>query len=288
MIEINGQKINPQEFIDKWEKWALTPTGRSHKIISENIQWLYEQANLTPVPVVVCDTLAHFSDELNSVRDSVMASVRDSVGAYYWADDLAFDDVFLKTKVITDKKLTQKIVKYIDVLSDCSFEFLTDKKAIVLIKPKILRDPNKRLHCEEDLAVKWAEDDGFHYLHGVRFDKELWSKVVKQELSFQEAMAIVDIDQRWVAIKFLGEKILQGTDNELLNKSERGNELYLVRNLFPSHPEAYYLRYICPSTGRVYFSGIDPEIGKKKNADEAMSWKFGLVPSEYQELKTEA
>ena len=75
------------------------------------------------------------------------------------------------------------------------------------------------------------------------------------------------------ALKFVGlEKLLKTKDAKRLNKSKRGNELYLIKNVFSS--DAYYLKYTCPSTGRVYVSGIDPEVGKKKDADLAMAWKF--------------
>jgi hypothetical protein len=68
-----------------------------------------------------------------------------------------------------------------------------------------------------------------------------------------------------------------------MDSSKRGNELYLIQNVFTR--DAYYLKYACPSTGRVYVSGIEPEVGEQGSADLSMAWKFGLTEKEYKELK---
>ena len=84
------------------------------------------------------------------------------------------------------------------------------------------------------------------------------------------------------ALKVVGvENIIKGAT--LLDKSDRGNELYLVKNVFTR--DALYLKYTCPSTGRVYVSGVDPNL--PHNADACMAWKFNLTVEDYQRLENE-
>jgi len=56
-------------------------------------------------------------------------------------------------------------------------------------------------------------------------------------------------------------------------------ELHRIDNVF-SQP-AYFLKYSCPSTGRIYVSGIDPQVGKLNDVASALAWKFGLNKNEY-------
>ena len=80
---------------------------------------------------------------------------------------------------------------------------------------------------------------------------------------------------------------LRGVDAELVHKSERGNELYVVNEWYSDGSEAYFLRYMCPSTGRVYVKGLRPDIAWK-NADSAQAWSFGLTHDEYRNLTAES
>ena len=89
------------------------------------------------------------------------------------------------------------------------------------------------------------------------------------------------------ALKIKGaETLLKESKTKLLDKSKRGNELYIVKGIF--NQDAYFLKYTCPSTGRIYVSGIDPEIGKQGSADNSMAWKFQLEKSDYEKLIIEA
>ena len=88
------------------------------------------------------------------------------------------------------------------------------------------------------------------------------------------------------ALKLVGvEKLLKTKNSKLVKKSKKGNELWLIKDVFSS--DAYYLKYSCPSTNRVYVSGIDPEVGKKGDPDECMAWKWGISTSEYLTLEME-
>ena len=108
------EKLTPEQealipvIRDKWIRKAITPTHRDISIIQNNIITLYELANISPVPVIVCEDLKHFENEISqfikkessvwssvrsavwssvesSVRSSVLSSVESSVESSVWS-----------------------------------------------------------------------------------------------------------------------------------------------------------------------------------------------------------
>ena len=154
--------------------------------------------------------------------------------------------------------------------------------------PLVLLDTNNRFHSDEKPAMRWKGGAELYYLHGVKLEKDMWNKIINKELSGKEIMALENMEQRMVALKYMNADAMLATMNaELINSSMRGNWLYRVpEGIFST--EAYFLKYTDPSTGRVYISGVDPEVAKQGNADMCMGWKFGLAPEQYEQLTVEA
>jgi len=155
-------------------------------------------------------------------------------------------------------------------------------KVSVIIRP-VIKCVDGRFHSVTGPAVKWKNDEDY-FLYGVRFNKQLWEKIVNKSMSFQEIMKIKNIEQRMIAFKIMDrEKLLREAGARLIDKSPRGNELYIVESLFGK--PAYFLKYQCPSTGRVYISGIDPSVASyKPDADFCMAWKLGISPEDYKNI----
>jgi len=157
---------------------------------------------------------------------------------------------------------------------------------IITIQPKI--DPEG--------PVKWKGEVEVYFLNNVIFNKYLWMALVEKKIvSLKGILRLGNIEQRMAAIRFMGiEWLLKESKAELIDKSERGNELYRIDKIF--RQPAYFLKYKDISTDRVYFSGVDPEALKneeKKNrngelADKAMGWKFSWSLKEYNKLKIES
>ena len=154
---------------------------------------------------------------------------------------------------------------------------------------KINLNNSGQLHSETEMAISYKDGWGIYALNGVRFNKKLWEKIVARKMSFKEVSEIKDIDQRVQAMAYCPPDQFLKEKGQLIDKSKRGNELYLIPKevkLFTT--DAYFLFYQDTSTGRKYMSGIDPEIGKSKNADECMAWKHNWSLQEYQALKIES
>lgn len=150
-------------------------------------------------------------------------------------------------------------------------------------------------------AVKWKGEIEAYYINNVLFNKHLWEALVdKRIVSLKGILGLRNIEQRMSALSFMGiEWLLKESNAKLIDKSKRGNELYMIAEIFQE--PAYFLKYKDISTDRVYFSGIDPAIFRrtignaittifKKGdmADKAMAWKFQIELKEYNQLKIES
>jgi hypothetical protein len=90
---------------------------------------------------------------------------------------------------------------------------------------------------------------------------ETWidiAKNAKENYTVEDLLSLDNIEQRMAALRIFGaEKLIEETHAECVSKSKRGNELYKIpreRGLFDE--DAYYLKYSCVSTGRIYVSGV--------------------------------
>ena len=209
-------------------------------------------------------------------------------GAYFynWG---AWADYFTRIGII-DSEVSENFLK---LLRANSFDsILTDSGwAIVCEMPQyVKRDEQLRIHSVDGPAIEWSDTFKLYSINGVRFEEEMFRKVTGGTMTAKEILNIEIIDQRVVALKLRGvENLLTELNAEEIHKSERGNTLYALNDIFPDFPKAYFLKYACPSTGRVYVDGVDPEVASRtKNADHCMAWKHHMTPEQYSELRFES
>ena len=177
-----------------------------------------------------------------------------------------------------------------------------------LAKPKVRADDVYRPHSTNSPSISWKWTK-IHCLYGVYFDEKLFYEIVDRKLDGKKIISLTNMEQRRVAMDIYGiEKLMESLDKKLVDKSSRGNELYRINLGYSSNSiqisrrmsewapnteqiTGLVLKYSCPSTGRIYFSGI-PEFNDNeqriKSADQAMAWKFGLSEEEYSRLTIEA
>lgn len=78
---------------------------------------------------------------------------------------------------------------------------LGEKMAVLLIKPKVFRDAQKRLHREDGKAIEWKKDGSdYFFLHGINFEEELYWKIISNELKSTDMFQLTE-RQRYAAIK---------------------------------------------------------------------------------------
>lgn len=79
------------------------------------------------------------------------------------------------------------------------------------------------------------------------------------------------------------DQILVDAGATLKNFSKKGNELYETRRIIRNRV-LKILKYVDPSTGRIYISFVPDHIN---DADEAMAWKFSITKQQYRDLVDE-
>jgi hypothetical protein len=163
--------------------------------------------------------------------------------------------------------------------------FFKDVAILCSTPKKTKKDDQGRLHSVSEAALQWKDDQNDYFIHGVMFEEDLWEKVTKRELKIKEMLQIQNIEQRHTAIQLYGyNTLIDEIDAELMNRSKRGNELYLLNNSLIRGRSIKLLKYKCPSTDRIYFSFVPDDM---HFADNAMAWKFNLTPKEYDNLDIE-
>ena len=164
----------------------------------------------------------------------------------------------------------------------------TDGKELFLAPNPVVRMNGNLFHSDSLPAIEWKTIKEY-YLNDVKFPKELWERVVSGSMPFQEILQIEDIDQRTQAMRYGNvDEFIKHAKGNLLDSyikiAANGKEVLYKLYKIPAGDiflkDAYYAVYQCPSTDRVYMSGVEP----CKTVAEAMSWKHWMKPSEWKRL----
>jgi len=287
---------------DEWlDRIFSCKTTLNKKEATKHIKWLYKYSGLKEPMVVFLDNPYHLQIGANLVsqgeamckaenkgRNRLWKKMVDkklkffdfgNVETIWYYNVVAFYDFFQRINIIQNKDLDN----WINLLkSGICFTIPLEGICFACPLPKrILRDGSK-LHSDTKSAIAWDGYEQF-YLYGIAFDKNLWTKITKKEMPVKDILSMRNIEQRMAAMKTVGMSyLLKELDAELLD-TQKGVSLYLVKNAFSQH--AYFLKYFCPSTGREYMSGIDPDFAKKNpDALKCMASKWELTRIDYNNL----
>ena len=242
----------------------------------------------------------------NNIRINIWSNIGDNIRDNIWNNKMEFSTFsssdsswvhwylyqlyYFEVGLLKEDEYSKLLRLYIDDVIDSWMCIYLKNVAVVSRKPVVRRE-DERLHSDQLPAVLFPDGYEIYFLDGVEFPKETWQRVVSKEMSLSEIMKIEISDQRTVALKYNPQAIIK-EKAKLVHKSERGNELYLVKgseiNTLTSYPEMYFLKMTCP-TGRVFIEGVEPEFAKNhQNADECQAELCGLVLSEYMSLSMES
>lgn len=192
--------------------------------------------------------------------------------------------MFLYYKLM-DKKLNKILQVYSNMYYTNgigTYKLLDEYAIIVRMPKKIIRNHEGILHSIKEPAVQWKNNYDIYFIHGVEFDKKLWTKIVENKLTAINILKIDNIEQRYIALKMIGpEKLINQLNAKLISKTERNNELYEIKIKYDTYK---ILKYKCPSTDRIYVKFVPPEIN---SADEAQAWSFQISIEEYSIMKKE-
>ena len=286
MQEFDHEKLDA--FKEEWFDFIFH-SGQDLKEtdITKDVEWLYNFLKLKVPPVYVSDSYKTFRDKIKEVAGD---------DAKFSEVGLAHDNWLLEYACFENAGLikNEDFKRYVGMMRKGIFTMAIFDEALFICKlPVATRlDDQQRLHSATAPAIEWRDGQKIFAIRGVSFDEELWTKVTKKTLTAKEILGLSNIEQRYIALDLYGyENLLEELDAKLLDKSDRGNELYTVAGLLPNGQETKFVKYQCPSTGRKYASMVpvrDQSGYDMNNADHAMAWKFNLTPEQYKKLKIEA
>jgi len=264
--------------VDLWETITKLLTA-NHKILTESdiekdINWLYERKKLSNPEIILFKSVKDYNKYVKKFNyDIPKFGLANEIEFYaYWSDNIATPD----------------IRRYLQFLKKGVFHAIfNDHKALICMLPKkILLDNNNDFHSLKQPAILWHDESGKYYIHGRRFSKVLFDKVVKRKLSMQKVLAIKNIEQRYVTLRLYGiERLMKDLKPTLIHESNKGNKLYSV--VLDDQLTANFLLYNCPSTGRQFTKFVDHNM-HYTDADQAMAKSHHMTKEQYLSMEIEA
>ena len=223
-------------------------------------------------------------------------------GGNMWSAFCSYAEAMRDVLNLKGLKCWDKYKAWEDSAKEGGFRFMHEKFCIVSDFPeRIMVDEQNRSHNEHGASHRWRDGFEIYNLHGVRFPKELYMKIISHEMEISEILAIVDIDQRVQAMKFAknGLREFYKSENGKIidecNKIDVKNriihyELWEIPQGKIFNKKVHFMIYDCPSAKkrneiREYSKGV-PEF---KTCAEAMSWGMSsdisqLKPNEWLQM----
>lgn len=282
------EKLTPKqiklqaEIRDEWINIALHEKKFDKEECEQAIKWLYYASNLKEPRVEFVYGPNDFSKKfLDSVRDSVWASVRASVSYCCLSGDAEFGAWYEYWKKIGVYQ-EDKADKYVGYLrSGAFYVFFFEKVAFVMVRPtSVLQNDRKQLHSLTTPALTFQDGTEIYSIDGVTFDKEWWDKIANDRMTPDEIFAIDNVEHRRIAYQYMDKaKMKSLKDFKVLDEQidTKGNPMkvisFTVQNM--DEPLKFY-NCICPSTGREYFLGTD-----ETTCVKAKNKSFGLDDCEF-------
>lgn len=152
----------------------------------------------------------------------------------------------------------------------------------------LLKDEQNRPHCDSGPSHRWRDGFEIYHLDGVRLERDMWSRIVSGDMPFKDVMGIEDADIRALAIKYNAASYLD--DAELLDEHRTAGRLYKLTghavNTVTEFAEMYLLRMECPSTGRVFIEGVEPDYARQyPYALHCQAYNSGVPVELYEQIR---
>lgn len=269
------QEARFPEYVDKWLAIGLSTEDIDETESLAALKDIYEQSDLT------------YPDK-HEVYDSPFAAVKamkekydidvypkDFIYGCHEAAALSFYDFFIEN---TDIQITDKIKPFMRLARSCGWVLMFDELVVLTQKPvSITWDTDKRLHAEDDFAIKFRDGTGIASWHGTRIPSE-WIQD-KSTITPDICLHWSNIEQRRSACEILGwTSVLDQLNAKTINEDEDPTIGKLVEVELPDAGTERFLIAKDPNTGNPV--GL-PVPSSMETALEANSWTYGQNPDEF-------
>lgn len=258
------------QYVEKWLAIGLSTEDIDVKAALAALKQIYEQSDL------------EFPDKYE-VYDSPFAAVKamkekyeidvypkDFIYGCHEAAALSFYDFFIEN---TEIEITDKIKPFMDLARVCGWVLMFDELVVLTQKPVDIRwDTDKRLHNEDDFAIKFRDGMGIASWHGTRIPSE-WIKD-KSTITPEVCLHWSNIEQRRSACEIKGwANVLKELDAKEVNKDEDPTIGTLLEVELPDAGTERFLVAQDPNTGNPV--GL-PVPRSMETAKQANAWTYGM------------
>ncbi len=281
-LEVYNTYLNYSAYSD----FSKFSTYSAYSVYSNSLTFLNFLAYSSPLFSSVNLVLLDFRNS-----SAYLASTAYSTSSTYLSSSFSVDYNFqefiysfewnLKNEGNDNDKLFLEIQHLLLEAKEYGLGYVFRKEDTLFIFPaSIVQVENNRFHSTTKPAIIFDDETQIYYLEGIRFDKPLWQKVVNQELSVQEAINLENIEQRTIALKYLGwDKVLSELQAQSIFQDDYGEILEI--DLKDDDKPARFLKFKDPAKN--YETGllrIRPEF---KTTQEALThhYQLGIVNKIY-------
>ena len=225
-----------------------------------------------------------FDSPWASVRDSVGASVKDSVYGQHEAAWLAFYRFFRDECGLTDQ--TDKLRGLWELCQSCGWILPFENVCFASERHDVCKlDGRGVIHCEDGPAIHYRDGFSVHAWHGTRVPAH-WIED-KASLRASEVLAERNVEVRMAGCQILGwAKVADQLDRRIIDGDPATDIGALVELTLPGLPEpGRFLMAQCPRNGTIC-EGVprvsDIDGAPIETAIAAQAWRDALPASEYQ------
>ena len=240
--------------------------------------------------IIVYNTVEKFSRDALAVRDVRAAQWIINSAWNLWSWNLLAQTLNLCSCDSVDCALcaySKNSIAFLNAVKCGAFlYFETNDEICILVRP-IIKSQNRQFHSVTTAALKW-DDLSIYYLHGVKFEYELWERIVKKTIPSREILQLANQEQKSAAMRVYGyENILKDLQAKTLAKkslSINGKiEEYqtLEVDLKDDTVPARFVKVICWSTGKTHLLRVDPRMDSTRDPIGALAWTANVKPGEY-------
>lgn len=222
-------------------------------------------------------------------------------GGNMWSGFLAYADAMKNVIGLTGLDCWEKYQAYEDAGVHGGFRVMHGEFCIVSEFPLELHaDAAHRPHHDHGPSHRWRDGFEIYHLHGVRFPKDLYLKVISREMTASEILQIANVDQRTQAIRFAKsgfEEFFKDEKGEVIDRYTKyyrdekiPYELWRIPAGRMFDATVHFMLYDCPSSikrgeRRQHCKGV-PAFD---TVPEAMAWGMSdeecvLTPDQWKEL----
>ncbi len=269
------QEARFPEYVDKWLAIGLSTEDIDVEESLAALKDIYEQSDLTyPDKYEVYDSPFAAVKAMKEKYD-IDVYPKDFIYGCHEAAALSFYDFFIEN---TDIQITDKIKPFMRLAKACGWVLMFDELVVLTQKPvSITWDTDKRLHAEDDFAIKFRDGTGIASWHGTRIPSE-WIQD-KSNITPDICLHWSNIEQRRSACEILGwANVLDQLNAETIDEDEDDTIGKLVEVELPDAGKEKFLIATDPNTGNPVGLPVPSDM---ETARQANSWTYGMRGEEF-------